>query len=132
MRAITDCSSLSQDDKGLAEAHAGDGEVHGADDRHDEELGPDDIEAGRPIENGLGEADEMRRGKDLHGVLQPDRHAFPRRRRAGTNCMGSSVRTRSSANCGMDSANVAKAIPTVTVRAGTASLKCQALDRRSG
>src|SRR5271168_4288305 len=68
-RAITDCSSLSQDDKGLAEARAGDGEVHGADDRHDQHLGPDDIEAGSPVEDSLGEADEMRRGEDLHDVL---------------------------------------------------------------
>jgi hypothetical protein len=86
-----------------------DSEVHGAKDR-DEEFGPDNAEDGFARENGLGEVDEMRRGEDLHGVLQPDRHAFRGVAGPDTNCMGSSVRTRSSANCGMDSANVAKAI----------------------
>lgn len=45
-----------KDDKGPMEAHSGNGEVNRADDRHDEEFGPDNIEAGRPIENGLGES----------------------------------------------------------------------------
>jgi hypothetical protein len=74
----------------------------------------------------------MRRGKDLHGVLQPDRHATRDVAEPDTNCMGSSVRTKSSANCGMDSAKGANATPIVTIRAGTESLKSQAPDRRSG
>ena len=124
-------TTLLKYDKHSGEAHSRDGEIHGADNRHHEELGPGDVEGGRAREDELREAYEMRRricmascsqtGMLSRGVAGPD-----------TNCMGRSVRTRSSANCGMDSANVAKAIPIVTVRAGTESLKCQAPDRRSG
>jgi len=71
-----------KDDKHSAEAHSRDGEIHGADVRHHERHGQDDVEASRARENGLTEAYEMRRGKDLHSVVQPDRHAFPRLRRA--------------------------------------------------
>jgi hypothetical protein len=79
----TDESSLLKNDQRPAETHARDGEVHGADDGHDEQFRPDNIDAGRPVEDGLGEADKMRRGEDLHAVLQPDRHGLHRRGGAG-------------------------------------------------
>ena len=65
----TDESSLLKNDQRAAETHARDGEVHGADDRHDEQFRPDNIDAGCPVEDGLSEADEMRRAKDLHETL---------------------------------------------------------------
>ena len=79
----TDESSLLKNDQRAAETHARDGEVHGADDRHDEQFRPDNIEASRPIEDGLSEVNKMRCGEDLHGVLQPDRHGLHWRGGAG-------------------------------------------------
>ena len=70
--------------------------------------------------------------RGILGVLHPDRLAFPRRRRVEQQLHGEQRENEKQPNCGMDSADVAKAVPIVTVRAGTESLKCQAPDRRSG
>ena len=74
----------------------------------------------------------MRHGIDLHGVLQLDRHAFPRRRRAGHQLHGEQRETEKQRELRHRFGQCSKAIPIVTVRAGTESLKCQAPDRRSG
>src|SRR5262245_51372746 len=73
--------SGSEDDR--AEASESESKVDAANHRHRCEQGPDDRKIGAPIQDRLRKGYEMRRrARDLHHVLQPDRHALHRGRTA--------------------------------------------------
>jgi hypothetical protein len=120
-------TTLLKDDKPSGEAHSRDGEIHGAIMRSSGQA----MSRVAAREKTNWAKHEMRRGKDLHGVLQPD-HAFPGRRRAGHQLHGEERENEKQRELQHGLGQCSQAIPIVIVRAGTESLKCQAPDRRSG